>query len=251
MSGRTCTTRAWRLTRVTKTTSTYDLNGGVDFGAKTTPDLTVTLGYRFGYQHQDQYAPAINSDQHFSSGQYQRVLLGLEGRLGDGLTVRLAAGPEFRNYNASAPIDDPHTTRYYAEAAVVAALAPDQSLNLNFKRWLFVSSTGLVPYIETTCSLAYHWNAPGHLAVDLGARLLEQDYTLGNDTVGSAPSLRDDIDYGLVAGVSYAFTPRVSASLTYNHDLGRNADHNLPASLEPGYRDFEHNVTSFELRYKF
>jgi hypothetical protein len=228
----------------------YDINGGADLGFKVTPSLWATLGYRYGYQYQQQFALAINSDQHFSSGHYQRALAGLEGKVGI-LTLKLAAGPQFQDYGGATPINNPHTTRYYAEATVSAAIAPDQSLNFNYKQWLFVASTGLAPYVDSSYTLNYHWNATKQLGFDLGAKFLEANYTLGNDVAGSAPARRDDLDYGLVAGASYAFNPHFSASVAYNYDLGRNGDHNLPANLFASYRDFEHNVVTVGLTYKF
>ena len=67
------------------------------------------------------------TDQHYSSNHYQRLLAGLEGKL-DWLSVKLAAGPDFRDFNPNAPISDLHTTRFYAEAAVTATLPQDLSL---------------------------------------------------------------------------------------------------------------------------
>jgi len=229
----------------------YDVNGGLDVGYKFAPDLALTLGYRYGYQYQQQFALAINSDQHYSSGDYQRVLLGLEGKLDGTVTVKLAAGPEFRDYNHNTPISDLTTTRYYAEAAVSAALAPDKSLNFSYKTWLFVASTGLAPYVDTSYSLTYHWSVSKQLGIDLGGKIQEANYTLGNDVAGSAPALRDDFDYGAVVTIAYAFTPHLSASLAYNYDEGRNGYDNLPANLQAAYREFEHNVVTLGVQYKF
>jgi len=229
----------------------YDLNGGVDLGYKIAPNLALTLGYRYGYQYQQQFSLAINSDQHFSSGYYQRLLFGVEGKLTDSLNVKIAVGPDFRDYNGHTPINDFNTTRYYGEAAITAAVAPDQSLTFNYKQWLFVASTGLVPYVDTTYTLAYHWSVSKQLGVDFGAKMLEANYTIGNDVAGSAPSLRDDIDYGFSIGFTYAVTPHVNVSAAYNYDTGRNGLDNLPANLEASYREFDHNVVTFVAQYKF
>jgi len=95
------------------------------------------------------------------------VLAGLEGKPAGWLSVKLAAGPDFRDFNPSAPISDLHTTRFYGEATATATLPENQSLTFNFKQWVFVSSTGLVPYDDITYSLAYHWNATRQLGFDL------------------------------------------------------------------------------------
>jgi opacity protein-like surface antigen len=228
----------------------YDVNVGADLGFKVTPNWALTLGYRYGYQYQQQFSEAINSDQHYSSNHYQRLFLGLEGKL-DWLTLKLAAGPDFRDFNPNTPISDLHTTRYYGEAAATANFSRNQSLTLNYKDYIFVSSTGLVPYEEYTYSLIYHWSATKKLGIDLGAKLFEHNYTLGNDQAGSAPSLRIDLDYEGLGGVTYALTPHLVASLTYNFDEGRNGLSSLPAKYAPSYRDFEEGVFAAGVQYRF
>jgi hypothetical protein len=228
----------------------YDVNVGADLGFKFAPNWALTVGYRDGYQYQQQYSEAINSDQHESSNHYQRLLFGLEGKL-DWLTLKLAAGPDFRDFNPNTPISDLHTTRFYGEAAVTANFAQSQSLTLNYKDYVFVSSTGLVPYEEYTYSLVYHWNATRRLGFDVGAKLFEHNYTLGDDQAGSAPSLRLDFDYEGLSGVTYAITPHLIASLTYNYDEGRNGLSSLPAKYAPSYRDFEESVFAVGLQYRF
>ena len=229
----------------------YDVNGGVDFGYKLTPKLAATLGYRFGSQYQQQFPTAIDSDNHYSSSDYQRVMLGLEGKLWSWLDVKLAGGPDFRSYNSMAPVNDHSPVKYYGEAVLTATLTSNQTVTFNYKQWQWVSSSGKVPYLDSTYALTYHWNATKQLGFDLGGKVLEADYTMGNDVGGSAPSLRDDMEYEVSAGVSYAFTKHFSASLTYTYDIGRNALDNLAANLYPGYRDFDHQVVSLGATFKF
>jgi hypothetical protein len=229
----------------------WDLNEGADLGYRLTPKLSVTLGYRDGYQHQDGFTAAINSDLHQASNHYQRALLGLEGKLTDWLTVKLAAGPDFKDFNPDTAIIHDRTTRYYGEGSAVATLPQDQSLTFSYKQWYFVSSTGLVPYEDTTVSLVYHKGLTKQLGVDLGVKYLEANYTIGNDYAGSAPDLRDDGDIGASVGLSYAVTPHFVVAVTYNHDDGRNQLSGLAAKYFPNYRDFDHNITAIDLKYKF
>jgi hypothetical protein len=228
----------------------YDVNVGGDLGFKVSPTWAFTLGYRDGYQYQQQYSETINSDQHESSNHYQRLLFGLEGKL-SWLTLKLAAGPDFRDFNPNTPINDLHTTRYYGEAAATANFSPSQSLTLNYKDYVFVSSTGLVPYEEYTYSLVYHWNMSRQLGIDLGAKLFEHNYTLGNDSTGSAPSLRLDFDYEALGGITYAITPHLIASLTYNYDEGRNGPGHAPRKIRAVVPRFEEGVFSAGLQYRF
>jgi len=228
----------------------YDLNAGGDLGFKVAQDWAITVGYRDGYQYQQQFSEAINTDQHYSSNHYQRLLFGLEGKL-SWLSVKLDAGPDFRDFNPDAPINDLHTTRFYGEANVIATLAPNQTLTLNYRDFIFVSSTGLVPYEDYVYGLVYHWGVTKQLGLDLTARLFEQNYTIGNDVAGSAPSLRDDFDYEGIVGITYAFTPHLIASLSYSYDKGLNGLTSLPAKDFPAYRNFEDGVVGAGLQYRF
>jgi len=228
----------------------YDVNVGEDLGFKFAPGWAITLGYRDGYQYQQQYSEAVNTDQHYSSNHYQRLLLGLEAKL-SWLNLKLNAGPDFRDFNPNTPISDLHTTRFFGEAAATANFSPTQSLTLNYRDYIFVSSTGLVPYEEYTYGLVYHWSATRQLGFDVAARLFEHNYTLGNDAAGSAPSLRLDYDYEGSGGVTYAITPHLIATLSYSIDEGRNGLDSLPAKYAPSYRDFEEGVFSTGLQYRF
>jgi opacity protein-like surface antigen len=231
----------------------YDVNGGVDLGYKLTPKLAATLGYRYGSQYQQQFPAAITSDRHYSSSDYQRVLLGLEGKPWNWLNVKLAGGPDFRSYNSLAPVNDQNPVKYYGEAVLTATLTPSQTVTFNYKQWQWVSGTGKVPYFDSTYALTYHWNATKQLGLDLGGKVLEADYTAGNEKnpAGQNSSLRDDMEYEISAGVTYAFNSHLSANLAYTYDVGASAMNNLPASLGPAYRNFEHQVVALGLQFKF
>lgn len=228
----------------------YDVNAGADIGFKVARDWAITVGYRDGYQYQQQYSVAINSDQRYSSNHYQRLLFGLEGKL-SWLTLTFFGGPDFRVFNPNAPINELHTTRYYGEVSGIAKLSKTQMLTLRYKDYVFVSSTGLVPYEEYTYSLVYHWDATKQLGFDLGAKVFEHNYTLGDDLAGSAPSLREDLDYEGSAGLTYVITPHLIANLNYNYDEGRNNLSSVPATYAPSYRNFKEGVCAAGLQYRF
>ncbi len=229
----------------------WDANAGVDLGIKTPANFAFTFGYRFGYQHQDPFSLGVSSDQHYSSNHYQRVLVGVDGKLLPWLTAKLAIGPDARTFSPSAPISDRRTTRPYLEGSATATLPASQTLTASYRQAVWVSATGIVPYTETVSSLTWHWSATQRWGFDLGARYLEADYTLGNDVAGSAPSLRDDVEYEASSGVSYVLRIHLVASITYVYDRGFNALHGLPQTFAPDYRNFTHGVTALGLQYKF
>ena len=229
----------------------YDVNGGVDFGYKLTPDLAYTLGYRVGYQYQQLYAASVTGDRHFSTNHYQRFLVRLEGKLSKTVTAKIAAGLDAKDYNPNTPINHLSTTRFYGEAAVTAALPNNQSLAFNYKQWVFVASTGTVPYIDTTCTLAYHWNVTKQWGLDVAGKILEANYTMGNDLAGAAPSLRDDLDYGASVGLTYTVRPGLILSASYLYDEGKNGVDSLAAAYSPEFREFKHNQFAVGALFKF
>jgi len=233
-----------------------DANGGVDLGYKACADLAVTVGYRYGKQNQQALPSAIdaatvNGRQEQSSASYQRLLLGLEGKPWSWLTMKLAGGPEYRDYTAAAPVDDYHPVDYYGEAALAATISPSQSLALTYKHWQWVSSTGKIPYADTSYALTYHLNATKQLGIDLGGKYANSNYNCGSVVKTGNSSLRNDAMSTISAGVNYAFTSRVSGSVAYSYDLGRNLQDNLPANQYASYRPFERSQISLSCQYKF
>ena len=225
-------------------TDRSDLNGGVDFGYKLTTKLAATLGYRYGSQYQQQLPTAIDTDNHYSSSEYQRVLLGFEGKPFDWLSVKLAGGPDFRSYNSLAPINDHNQVTYYGEAVLTATLSPSQTLAFNYKQWQWVSSTGKVPYFDSSYDLNYHRKLAEAWGLDLGSRILEADYNSGD----LATCKRDDCQYSLSAGLTCAINSQASINLGYTLDLGRNAQNGIAT---PQTREYNHQLVSAGMRFKF
>jgi hypothetical protein len=230
-----------------------DVNGGVDFGYKVTTNVALTLGYRYGSQFQQQFAPSITSDYtNYSSSTYQRVLFGVEGQPWNWLLIKMDGGPDFRDYNPNTPIADLHPTKYYGEASLTATLTTNQNLTFKYKQWEWVGSTGFVPIFESSYDLSYHWKASKRLAFDLDTRIQEYDATGGNDVAtGTDPSLRADRLYTISPSATYAFTPQLSACLTYTFNAGNNELYTLPAANQAAYRNFTEQIISLGLLYKF
>jgi opacity protein-like surface antigen len=227
----------------------YDVNGGADWGYRLAPSLAVTAGYRYGYQFQAQFPENISpGDRHYSSNHYQRALIGLEGNLTSWLNIKAAGGPDFREFNSMAAVSHDYSVFPFAEATATATITPGQALVFYTKEWEWVSSAGLVPYYDSTYSLTYHWSATHQLGLDLGGKILNADFRHSNDTAGIEPGRRDDLEYAITTGATYAFTQNFNANLTYNFNLGRSLLENVP---ESGYRDFEDDLVSLGVQYKF
>jgi len=236
----------------------YDLNGGADVGYKLNKDLAVTLGYRYGRQYQQAYASTVDPYVQSSSDDYQRVLLGLEGKPVSWLDVKLQGGPDFRKYDQSAPVTDDNKTTYYGDATLTATLSKQDTLSFTYRQWQWVSSTGKVPYFDSTYDLNYKHKFNDKLSANLEGRLLGSDYTSGlaagagstRDHIVGTTNARNDLFYTASAGVQYAFTANFSANLAYAYDLGRNGQDGLAAaSVAP--REFDHQLVTLGVAFKF
>ena len=230
-----------------------DVNGGLDAGYKIEPDLALTLGYRYGHQYQQSFpkdinALAVNGLQAQASSDYQRVLVGVEGRPWSWLTLNVRGGPDFRAYGPAAPVDDRRPTVSYVDGSATAAIAANQSLSFTCKHWQWVSSIGRLPYVENVYSLTYHWNPTARLGCDVSGRFANQDYNCASPTLSKNFSLRNDAMYTFAIGASYAVTPNLSASLSYAYDLGRNLQDSVATDA---YRQFDHQVVALGAKWKF
>ena len=231
----------------------FDLNGGADVGYKILPKAALTLGYRYGREYQQQFPTAIDKTHTSATSNYQRVLVGIEGKLADWITVSLQLGPDYRRYPATTtahttPMANLHPRQFYTEGSVSITATKVDSIDFKAKQWVWVSSTGKVPYVESTYDLAYKHKFDTHLSLDLGLRYGQSNYTIATGTSG----LRNDRLYAGSCGLTYAFTAQFSASAAYAVDLGRNGEDNLSAiSVNPDWREFDHHVISGSVAYKF
>jgi hypothetical protein len=222
-----------------------DVNGGADVGYKMTSALAATLGYRYGHQQQEQFGFSPDS----SPNDYQRVLLGLEGRPWKWLDVKIQGGPDFRNYAGDSathitPVNDFNPVKYYGEALLTAKFTAADTLTFKYKQWQWLSTLGKVPYFDSTYDLSYHRKLTSKLGLDVGGRLLSWDFTSGN----LSTCQRKDLEYTASAGLGYAVNSHFSVNATYAYDWGRNDEDGI---ANPQNREFDHQLVSLGAQLKF
>ena len=229
----------------------HDINGGADFGYKITPKVAATIGYRYG----NQYQQALLFDAHriSASSDYQRVLLGVEGKPLDWLELKVQGGPDFRSYKTNAPVNDRNMITYYGEASITATVTPSDTVSFKYKQYQWVSSTGRSPYFDSLFDLSYRRKLVDGLFVDIGGKLLESDYTSGLTnlkSLGGTTKLQDDALYSISAGLTYAFSPNASVNVAYTANLARNFQ-SLPATTDASGREYDDNQVSVGATFKF
>jgi hypothetical protein len=223
----------------------YDANGGADLGYRVVPQAAATLGYRYGHQEQEQFDFSAYS----APSDYHRLLGGFEIKPWKWLDLKLQAGPDFREYpdnsaTHTTPLDEHKPITYYAEGSANATISPKSSLSLKYKQFQWVSSTGKVPYFDSTYDLRFRQKFEHGFSGELGARLLTADYNGGN----LAACLRDDWQYTLSASVTYSVNAHANLIAGYAADFGRNAQADIP---EPETRNYLRNLTSVGVNLKF
>jgi hypothetical protein len=223
----------------------YDVNGGADVGYKISPQLALTLGYRYGHQYQQQF----DFSAYNASGDYQRVLLGIEGKPWKWLDVKIQFGPDFRDYpddtaTTITPVNDHHPVKYYGEAVLAATITDADTLTFKYKQWQWVASTGKVPYLDSSFDLGYHHQFSDALGFDLDGKILSADYSTGNLTA----CRRNDWEYVVTTGLVYAINRHFSVNLAYTLDLGRNA---MDGIVDESTREFSQNIVSLGALVKF
>ena len=229
--------------------SRNDVNGGADVGYRLTKDLAVTLGYRYGNQYQLQMPVAVDPTQLDSSNDYQRALVGLEGKSWKWLTFSILAGPDFRSYGATAGVSDRTPITYYGEASAAAQITAKDSLTLKYKQWRFVSYSGRLPCSNSDYDLKYRRKLTQALTLDLAGRATTSDFTCGYDPSTKHSDQREDWSFIFSPGLTYAFTPNLSANLAYSLQAGRGLQDNPPGGAQ--YRDFDRNLVSGGVMFKF
>jgi hypothetical protein len=222
----------------------YDANGGADLGYRIATNVAVTLGARYGHQGQQQFTFTKDS----SPSDYERLLVGLEGRPWPWLSAQLLGGPDFRQYEADSathitPVGDHNPVKYYGEAVLTATATPQDTFTFKYKQFQFVSCLGSVPYFDSSFDLSYTRKFSKKLSLDVGAKWLSADYTSGN----LETCRRDDRDYVLSTALHYAFTSKLGADLGYQADLGRNAEDGI---ANAGTRNFNRQLISLGLQFK-
>ena len=223
----------------------YDVNGGLDLGWKISPEVGLTLGYRYGHQFQQQFYWDPNS----TPSDYQRLLFGIEARAAKWLKFDLQVGPDFRSYPADTPshvtpVKNHHPVKFYGEAGLSAEISPEDTLTFKFRQFQWVSSLGRIPALDSYYDLNYRRKLTDRFSLDLGARLLNSDYTSS-----SLPSgVRNDWMYTVTASLHGAIAARLSADLGYSADLGRNAQDGI---ANPDTRGFLRHVISAGLQINF
>jgi hypothetical protein len=237
----------------------YDVNGGVDLGYNVNKDVAFTLGYRYGHQYQQTlpaYATSATTLGRNASNDYQRVLVGVEGSPLKWLKVEAQVGPQFTSYGDGRPYRDTvvaygqideNNTDIFAEASVTISPTASDALVLKYKRWNWVSSTGVNAYRDTSFDASYRHQISKNLQLAVGVRASQSDY--------NPSSLRNDWLYTTSVGVKYNITKNLIWDLSYAYDRGENdqlvGNAVTGANVDSSTRQFDRSIVSSGITWAF
>lgn len=207
-----------------------DVNGGVDLGYKVLPDVAATIGYRYGSQYQQSFSWAGTGGDsnpkgapYSSSNTYNRLLFGSEGKVAKWLTFQFQLGPDFRSYQADSashitPVNNLSPVVFYGDASVTADITSVDKLAFLFKDWRWVSSTGLVPYQDSSYNLTYTRKLSDKLTASFQTIAANSNYSAALGTNGE----RNDWLFTISPGLRYTFNSHFTATLAYSANWGVN-----------------------------
>jgi hypothetical protein len=222
----------------------YEINGGVDLGRRISSLLAIFLGYRYGRQYQD---TVINSD-YTSTNDYHRTLVGIEGKLFNWLTLSLLGGPDFREYEDNAPVNNKNQVNFYGESSLTGEISKQDTVMVKYKGTRWISSTGQVPTFDSSFDLGYRHKFDTALIWNLNCQIKNADYTVGNLNSGSAPSRRNDWLYTFSTGLSHDFNAHIGVNISLTANLGRNEQDGI---TNANYREFDEYLTAIGIFSKF
>ena len=210
----------------------HDISVGLDAGYKVLPNTHIVLGYRFG--HQDQ-ARLLNSPVEYDND-YQRVLVGLEGKPTSWLTVGFALGPDFRDFGpgVAAGFKD-HQTKLYIDGSITLLPSKRDTITFMAKRYEQPAFGGRSVYEDITYDLVWKHKITTKLTGGVGFRAYAGDW--------EAPTTREDWIYTPSAVASYAFTKQITGELSYSCDHAESVVPNTRG------RDFNRHLVSLGFKY--
>jgi len=197
-----------------------DVMGAIDLGWKQSAKSLWFSGVRVGHQNQA-IVPLPNCEFDYSND-YQRLVVGWEGKPSANTTVAISGGPDFRHYSGAI---DPRVflggrdrSSFWFEGNFSAKPCARLTITGKAGRMAWLSSTGKSAYMDSSAETAAVWTVTPVWSLRVSAKVHRCDYF---------PAIRDDWESLLGVGVMLKTTDRTLLSLEFLHHRGWD---NLPTS---------------------
>lgn len=209
--------------------------GGLDVGYKALRNAFLLVGYRYGRQNQEQL---VNVSSPYDNN-FQRVLVGVDGKIAPWLSTTLLLGPDFRTFpSASLPpgVASSETT-FFCDAAITVAPGKNDSVVVTARMFQQPSFGSLAMYDDITCEAGWKHRFSPKLLASVGFRAYCTDFLL--------PARRVDWILTPTAVIAYAFDKHLTAEASYFHDSSFSDYANTPNRI------YDRNVIALGLKYVF
>lgn len=230
----------------------WEINGGMDLGYEVMDQTKLFVGYRYGHQSQGTVlkegavpGSVITAGSPYDNN-YQRFLAGVEGAPAPWLKLAVMSGPETRDWLDATPAGfDRGKALWYVDAQLTLLPTKEDACALRMTRFEQPAFTSQSVYQDIKYDLSWRHQCSAKLTVGAG-------FTVYN-CVWQDPALRNDWIYtpSLMAG--YAFSPNLTAELSWSHDSAVNKQTPV-AGTSTQYaegREFQRNLTSIALKCLF
>ena len=212
-----------------------DFNLGLDAGYQAVKDGYIFLAYRCGWQHEHSLPPGSLYDY---SNDYQRLLVGFEGKVTDWLKFNLFIGPDWRDFDHRTPVGFNTTpVKLFVDGSATVSLGQTDSMTLAVKQFEQPAFGTPSAYEDIT----YEFNCRHRFNPKLSAAAGFKAY--GGDW--EAPVRREDWIFTPGGSLSYTHNKRLSVELAYSYDW---ADSQVPNTIG---REFTRHLVSLSAKYSF
>ncbi len=212
-----------------------DFNLGLDAGYQVFQDGYLFLAYRCGWQHENNLPPGTVYDY---SNDYQRFLVGFEGKVTSWLKFNLFIGPDWRNFNHLTPPGfDPDPVLLFVDASMVITLTKNDTLIVTVKQFEQPAFGTPSAYADITYDVTWRHVFNSKLAATAGFRAYGGEW--------EPPVRRKDWIFTPSVALAYKYNPHWSADLAYSYDW---VDSLVPNTAG---REFTRNLLSLGIKYTF
>ncbi len=215
-------------------TDRSDTGGGVDLGFALSEKAHFVLGYRAGYQWEDE----ILDDPIQYSNTYQRILAGVEGEVGP-VKMKLLAGPDFRSFGGgTAPGFDRGELLWFIDGELSATIGKADTLKLTLARFEQPGFCGRSIYEDILHGLSWRHKFGERVTSELGVQAHAADF--------QAPTTREDWIFTLNAALEWRLTDNTTIRAFWQADDGQSMVPNTPSrEYQRGYGGIEVRVRAF------
>lgn len=211
-----------------------DFTVGIDTGYKAFKNAYLIVGYRYGFQDE---TPLPGESVHYSN-EYNRFVVGIEGKVADWMKIMGVIGPDYRDYAKATPpgFDEHHTSLYY-DATISLTPTKRDTITLLARKFEQPAFGAPSAYEDITWEIAWRHQLDQRFTVGTGFRAYGGEWL--------SPVRRDDWIYTASALLNYVHNQHLSGELSYGYDWSESRVPNTSG------REYTRHLVALGMKYAF